>query len=183
MHPAGEAHSERFHQRLTRSFNIQGPGEAAEPGWFVGGLAAHLASRVYAAFLDGDGDRAESLLYELMKAMKRDEWEIVQNEPKWLWEAREQLRESILGRTSLFEIATRLGVSPSHLATAFRRFHRCTAGDYVRRLRVEHACRKIAGGAELAGVALDAGFCDQSHFTRAFRQVMGVTPGEYRAML
>jgi AraC-like DNA-binding protein len=30
------------------------------------------------------------------------------------------------------------------------------------------------------GVALAAGFCDQSHFTNAFRRLFGVTPAEYR---
>jgi transcriptional regulator GlxA family with amidase domain len=33
----------------------------------------------------------------------------------------------------------------------------------------------------LARIAALAGFCDQSHFTQAFRQHYGVTPGEYRA--
>ncbi len=182
VHPAGETHSERFHQRMTRSFNIQGPGRVEKGECFEGGEVAHLASRVHGAFLDGDALRVESLLYELLGVMKSDESEPLR-EPPWLREARRLLGETMSDPAPLTSIAARLGVGATHLATAFRRVHHCTAGDYVRRLRVEHACRQIAGGGELAGIALDCGFYDQSHFTRTFRTLMGVTPGEYKAML
>jgi AraC-like DNA-binding protein len=36
---------------------------------------------------------------------------------------------------------------------------------------------------DLAEVALAAGFADQSHFTRVFKNVTGITPGVYRQML
>ena len=50
-----------------------------------------------------------------------------------------------------------------------------------RRLRVERARLLIQEGAsDLASVALEAGFADQSHFTRVFRRLVGTTPGEYR---
>lgn len=51
----------------------------------------------------------------------------------------------------------------------------------VRRLsRVIHlAARRPA--ASLAELALDAGYSDQPHFTREFREISGMTPGEYRA--
>jgi AraC-like DNA-binding protein len=31
----------------------------------------------------------------------------------------------------------------------------------------------------LSSIALDAGFADQSHFTRVFKQAFGETPGQY----
>jgi AraC family transcriptional regulator len=53
----------------------------------------------------------------------------------------------------------------------------------VRRLRIEEAARRFAAGAvPLVEVALDAGFADQAHFSRVFKQVTGLTPGEYRKM-
>ncbi|MEE8372002.1 MAG: helix-turn-helix domain-containing protein [Sphingomonadales bacterium] len=36
---------------------------------------------------------------------------------------------------------------------------------------------------ELVEVALAAGFADQAHMTRSFRQTIGLTPGGYRAGL
>jgi AraC family transcriptional regulator len=34
----------------------------------------------------------------------------------------------------------------------------------------------------LAFLAVEAGFCDQSHFTRAFKRQFGVTPARFRAL-
>lgn len=182
LHPAGETHSERFQHRLTKSLNIQGPGEFHTPLFFEGGLQAHLASRLHQAFLENDPWRVESLLYELLAAVQNKESHPAR-EPAWLSRARRLLAETMSDPAPMTTIASQLGVGPSHLATAFRRFHGCTAGDYLRRMRVEHACRQIASGLDLASVALDSGFCDQSHFTRTFRKSMGVTPGEYKALL
>jgi AraC-like DNA-binding protein len=52
---------------------------------------------------------------------------------------------------------------------------------YVGRRRLENAKAMItAGRASLYEIALDCQFSSQSSFTRAFRRVTGMTPGEYR---
>jgi AraC family transcriptional regulator len=54
----------------------------------------------------------------------------------------------------------------------------------LHRLRVQFACRQLARkGTNLAAVAAAAGFADQSHFTRVFKQFTGMTPGAFRAVL
>ena len=53
----------------------------------------------------------------------------------------------------------------------------------MRQLRIEFARRQLAGDASLSTIAAAAGFCDQSHFTRLFKQYMGLTPAEYRLAL
>jgi AraC family transcriptional regulator len=86
-------------------------------------------------------------------------------------------------RWSLAELAAAASVSADHLARAFRRHQGCTVGEYVRRLRVELACRLLAESEEpLAQVALAAGFSDQSHFTKVFRRRMGTTPAAFRKL-
>jgi AraC family transcriptional regulator len=48
-------------------------------------------------------------------------------------------------------------------------------------LRVDYARRKIANSREpLVEIALSAGFADQTHFTRTFKRVTGMTPMEFR---
>ena len=37
----------------------------------------------------------------------------------------------------------------------------------------------LSEGRHIAGVALDTGFFDQSHFTHSFKRLMGITPGDY----
>ena len=72
---------------------------------------------------------------------------------------------------------------PVHLAQTFRKFYRCTIGDYVRSLRIEFACRQLAAtNMPLSQIALLAGFADQSHFTRTFKETLGVPPSRYREL-
>lgn len=61
--------------------------------------------------------------------------------------------------------------------------YRTTAGEYVRRLRLEFAARKLAAGeTPLVEVVLEAAFADQCQFTLTFRALMGVPPGEHRRL-
>ena len=58
-----------------------------------------------------------------------------------------------------------------------------TAGVYLREIRVQRAADALVrSSAPLAQIALDAGFADQSHFTRVFRTAYGVTPHRWRAL-
>jgi AraC family transcriptional regulator len=75
-------------------------------------------------------------------------------------------------------------VHPVHLAQTFHKTYRCTVGDYVRKLRIEYACRELATSTKpIVDIALAAGFCDQSHFTRTFKRAIGAAPFQYRESL
>ena len=53
--------------------------------------------------------------------------------------------------------------------------------EYVRRLRVHFACSELLRkNARLIDLAAEAGFADQSHFTRSFKLVTGMTPCAFR---
>jgi AraC-like DNA-binding protein len=47
-------------------------------------------------------------------------------------------------------------------------------------VRVANAKRLIRNGFSFADVAAATGFADQSHFTRQFKKLMKITPGDYR---
>ena len=47
--------------------------------------------------------------------------------------------------------------------------------------RVRRAGALLTAGEPLAGAAAESGFYDQSHMTRQFLRLFGMTPGEYRA--
>jgi AraC family transcriptional regulator len=75
-------------------------------------------------------------------------------------------------------------VHPVHLAQTFHKTYQCTVGDYVRKLRIEYACHELAASAKpIVDIALAAGFCDQSHFTRTFKRSIGAAPSQYRESL
>jgi len=101
--------------------------------------------------------------------------------PRWLERAREIIHAHFSERLSLAGIAESVGIHPVHMARSFRQYYHCTVGNYVRRIRIEFTCRKIpASDATLAEISSAAGFFDQSHFAKTFKQLTGMTPGKYR---
>lgn len=101
--------------------------------------------------------------------------------PLWLRLATERLRDEFRSKVRLSELAASVGVHPMHLARAFRAREGCSIGEYVRRQRIEWAARELtANRAPIAEVAQGAGFYDQSHFARVFKEHIGLTPAQYR---
>jgi AraC family transcriptional regulator len=101
--------------------------------------------------------------------------------PRWLTRIEELLRVDFVHPPSMRSLALEAGVHPVHLARVFRRHHGCTAASHVRKLRVAWAQEQLLRpGATAADVALAAGFADQSHLARAFREILGVPPGRWR---
>jgi AraC family transcriptional regulator len=63
----------------------------------------------------------------------------------------------------------------------FRDFYGKSPGEYLRQLRLDWAEAQMRiTDAPLSQIALQAGFADQSHFTRTFKRHTGLTPGKYR---
>ena len=84
-------------------------------------------------------------------------------------------------RLSVADLARRAGLSPSQLQREFRRLFGMTVGDYVLRLRLLVARRRLRETTESIGrIAVECGFYDQAHFTRAFKRHTGRTPLEDR---
>lgn len=62
---------------------------------------------------------------------------------------------------------------------AFRDHLGTTPHAYLMRLRVRRATALLRAGETIIAAAVEAGFFDQSHFTKHFKRVYGITPGEY----
>ena len=78
-------------------------------------------------------------------------------------------------------LAEEAGVHPVHLARVFGKHHGCTVASHVRKLRVAWAQEQLLRpGTSTADIAFAAGFSDQSHFARVFRQLAGMSPARWR---
>lgn len=72
-------------------------------------------------------------------------------------------------------------MSVPHFNRLFRRVLRLSPMDYVLSLRVQEAQRLLSTTrTSISEIAAATGFYDQSHFTKRFRKVTGMTPLEYR---
>lgn len=67
-----------------------------------------------------------------------------------------------------------------YLAARFRRETGLTMRDYVRLLRMQQAGRLVDAGEKIESVMLSVGYHSKRTFYARFREMYGVTPGEYR---
>lgn len=81
---------------------------------------------------------------------------------------------------TLDALADVANLNPYYLSRVFRRETGLPPYRYVTQLRVQEAAKRLALGDDIATVAFDTGFADQSHLTRHFRRIIGVTPGAYQ---
>jgi AraC-like DNA-binding protein len=93
--------------------------------------------------------------------------------------ARELLHTRFNTVVSLEELAHATGTEKFTLLRAFARELGITPHAYQEQLRIERACRLIARGVPLPEAALAVGYSQQSALQRPFKQLEGVTPGEY----
>lgn len=196
FHPPGESHSETLANTSVASFNVEIGAELLyrasellgpldQPAEFQGGPVASLAHQLFEEFGASHPDSilaVESLTFEILAAAsgfnRAAEALPRQN---WLAKAHDLLDVHFREPLTLRDISRRAGVHPVHFAAAFRSSYRCSVGEYLRRRRLEYACRKLAEqDLPLAEIALEAGFADQSHLTRTLKRYTGQTPGQFR---
>jgi AraC-like DNA-binding protein len=197
FHPPEEPHISNFSDTTVGIFQIEIKPQRLwqmeciasvfrNPINFAGGNEVQLAAKIYREFkwMDEASPVAiEGLTLELLAAAARLNYTTKNHykTPDWLRNAKDFLHDNFSVNYSLDRIAAEVGVHPKYLATEFRRRYHLTIGEYTRRLRVEHATRELANSeASLVEIALSAGFCSQSHFTRTFKLLTGFTPSEYR---
>jgi AraC-like DNA-binding protein len=85
-------------------------------------------------------------------------------------------------RVRVDDLRRELSLSPRHFIHLFHTAVGLTPGRYYRVRRFARILRAVAqnGSRDLAGLAADAGYSDQSHLIREFRAHAGMTPTQYR---
>lgn len=192
---SGEVHEARLHDTNARVFVVE-----ISPQWierlradsltlrsafeFSGSGLPQLSVRLNREFHKTDSAAPlaiEGLALELMAQAARQRVAKIRSAPAWLRQAHEMIVDSFPETLPLSQIAGAVGVHPVYLATTFRQRFGVTIGEFVRKLRIEQACAELRKGeVSLTEVALQAGFVDQSHFTKVFKSYLGTTPAQYR---
>lgn len=82
-------------------------------------------------------------------------------------------------RLRLKEISDMSGLSPSYLVRAFKARYGMTPHAYQVNRRIQFGQNELRAGRPIVDVALSAGFADQAHFQRVFKQHVATTPRQY----
>lgn len=148
---------------LFRRIHAEHDGSAPARGVMLRALAAEVACLVLRA-LDGpvaeSGATADPRFHRFQAALNqhlRDGWRLADH-------------------------ARAIGISERHLSRICRAATGQPAAALIEAALMREACRLLVyTRASIASVGYDLGFEDPSYFSRAFRRVMGLSPGAYRA--
>ncbi|MCC3507513.1 MULTISPECIES: helix-turn-helix transcriptional regulator [unclassified Microcoleus] len=81
---------------------------------------------------------------------------------------------------ALADLAAIAQISPNYFTTQFKQSIGFAPHQYVIRQRVERAKKLLVNGEEkIADIAYQVGFTHQSHLTRHFKRLVGVTPKQF----
>ena len=142
------------------------------------------AKRLYREFKNwekGSDLLAEGIILEMLAYAVKKQGCSEKAQPAWLSRVAEKLRAEFTDNFTAEELALEAGVHPVHLASVFRQFYQESIGQYVQKLRIDHASKLLQSKkVSLSEIAYASGFTDQSHFTRIFKRYFGMTPGKFR---
>jgi AraC-like DNA-binding protein len=169
--PAAILRLHRLRQWLRTPDAIVTPGEVEVEALALLRMVLASAWRQYrSADPAGDDDEMES--------------DVLPGRPDIVETVKQALARYPAAATSLDDLATYIGMSPSHLARVFSRGAGLPVHQYLMRLRLGTALERMSDtSVRMSAIALDAGFSSASHFTNAFHKTFGLTPTQWRASL
>ena len=118
------------------------------------------------------------MLEGIMDAIERSR----NHDPGFLiFEALDFMRRHCCEDLSRDDVADAVHISPSHFSSLMKRESGATFTDHLNRMRIDRAAEMLAGtDKQIAAIALECGFRDQSYFTKVFKRYRNTTPLRYR---
>lgn len=170
LHPAFHAHGDRFGRGGARVLNLALPAHAVPRFRVLHVADLRQARRVF----ERHPQELDALLGEA--ASPADGLAL----PEWQTAFVDAL---YAGEDDIGRIARRLGVSAAHASRALGASHGMPPRALRREARWRRALGLLHGDVALAGIAAQAGFADQSHFSRTCRMHTGTTPTALRRQI
>lgn len=194
VHAAGEQHRNRFDRQRVRCFSLELASSSSSlfqklrltSAVHDAGPSVFALNHIYREFRKPDAAAElviQGLVLELLgECLRQQSGRTVDTLPDSARRCRDLLCARFRERLSIREIAKCVSVHPVHLCRAFHRSYGLTIGEFVRELRMRWASKQVAlTQSSLGTIAVEAGFCDQSHFNRTFHRFTGMAPGQYRS--
>lgn len=101
--------------------------------------------------------------------------------PSVMRQIMERVDARLAGHPTLVEMSSGFGLSPSHFARKFQHSTGLSLNRFMNRRRIGLSLAILkTGRTPLAQLSLDLGFSSQSHFTRLFSSLTGITPHQFQ---
>lgn len=150
-----------------------------------------LAAELYALHRDIESDQDSSLEYEtrflgvMIRLIQRHAIDApalrrAGQEHQAVRRACEAMNDDASAHFDLQGLAEIAGLSPFYFIRVFQRQTGLTPHAYLMQRRVYQGKARLRRGQSIIDTAYACGFTDQSHFTRHFKRLFGLTPGQYR---
>lgn len=185
--PAGLVHDNRYGAdgALVLAVNL----DPARPagglecaGWrWTACPPGHRAGELVALAREG-GDAAADAVWDILAGMAGGPPKAPGAEPGWLARIRDRLADPE-DDAPIAAMAAEAGIHRVHLSRRFQAHHAVPPSVYRLRYRVSRALAMLAAGAMPSVAAIDAGFADQAHLSRAVKRQTGLTPGGFGRFL
>lgn len=124
---------------------------------------------------------AEILKREFFIFLNKEEPKITESKSDALTGAESYIRKNYVNiALSMENVCEELNITRKQLDNMFLKKHALTAKEYLKRLRVEKAKELVEQGESMETAASYCGFGGVKTMYRAFKDVLGCTPGECR---
>lgn len=103
------------------------------------------------------------------------------NQNNILMSVREYIEENYYKKITIDDIAEQVYVSKYYLCRLFKKNLNITINDYIVRIRIEKSIELMKKKElDINDIMQEVGFHSQSHFTKTFKKIIGITPGNYK---
>ena len=140
--------------------------------------------RVCKTEIADDSLETDELVYSLIDRLIADRsgTGVQQRESGAIARVCDHLRANMVAPGGLAALGRIAKLHPNYLLSVFRRQVGVSPKQFLDRVRVASAQDLIMRGESISMTAAAVGYSDQSHLTRNFQKLVGVTPGRYRAL-
>ena len=103
--------------------------------------------------------------------------------PIWVKQMKEIIEDRWDEFISLNELAVIFNVHPVTISKYFKKYYKCTLGDYMRKIKIEKALFFLTDSNKpITEISDICGFSDQSHMIKIFKAYIGFLPNQFRSL-
>ena len=137
---------------------------------------------LYSYKLGVSDDLLNILCYE--STIKHFDMLPVRGKLDWVRKVKERILDDPFTSISLSRFSREFNLHPNYIVRKFKAITGYRLSEYLNKTRVELSLKKmIQSDDSLTNIAVDSGFCDQSHFNRNFRKHFSDSPKKIRKLL